>query len=51
MNDFEKLVSEMRNAQKKYFKTRDAYWLRKSKELESAVDVHLSNINQPSLDL
>jgi len=45
MNEFEKLVFDMRSAQKMYFKLRTAYWLSRSKELESKVDKHLSNIN------
>ena len=39
MNDFEKLVKEMRDTQKKYFKTRDYLVLAKSKQLEKQVDL------------
>ena len=51
MNDFEKLVENMREAQKLYFKTRDKYWLRKSKELEKAVDDYLKEKHQPKLGI
>lgn len=50
MNEFEKLVMDMRNSQKEYFKTKYANWLKRSKELESKVDQHLRNINQPKID-
>ena len=36
--EFYKLVEDMRTAQKKYFKTRDANVLQESKNLERAVD-------------
>lgn len=49
MNDFEKLVFEMRKYQKRYFKTRDTAWLTKSKQYEKLVDDHLSNINEPKM--
>lgn len=50
MNEFEKLVAEMRHAQKRYFETRSKnYWLPLSKQLEHQVDQHLQNINQPKL--
>ena len=39
---FENLVREMRLAQKNYFKTRQDGWLRRSKQLELAVDMKLS---------
>lgn len=41
----------MRNAQKKYFKTRETYWISRSKEFEKRVDDYLENINQPKLEL
>ncbi len=37
-NDFVMLVKQMREAQKKYFKTRDRLVLLESKELERKVD-------------
>lgn len=36
--DFKKLVNEMREAQKRYFKTRDRKDLQKAKKLEKEVD-------------
>lgn len=36
--DFKKLVNEMREAQKRYFKTRDRKDLQKAKRLEKEVD-------------
>lgn len=41
MTDFEKLVLEMRKAQKDYFKTRDKQVLELSKKLERKVDNYL----------
>lgn len=49
MNEFEQLVSEMRNAQREYFRTRDKEVLQRSKELERKVDAYLSNIKTPKL--
>ena len=48
MNEFEKLVYEMRSTQTEYFKTRDKSVLLKSKELERKVDSFLAHkvINQ-----
>ena len=37
-DEFYKLVEEMRNVQKEYFRTRDANILNESKRLEKAVD-------------
>jgi hypothetical protein len=56
MNDFEKLVLEMRTAQKNYFKAErgtelKASYLRKSKLLESMVDNHLKEKQNPELEL
>lgn len=56
MNDFEKLVAEMRTAQKNYFKAKPgtetkAAFLRKSKLLESMVDEHLHAKINPDLGL
>lgn len=36
--DFFELVSEMRNAQKNFYKTRDKKWLVIAKQLETQVD-------------
>ncbi len=41
MDEFEKLVKEMRAMQKQYFKTRDALVLQKAKSLEWQVDAIL----------
>lgn len=41
MNDFEKLVYEMRSAQKGYFRTRSNAYLLLSKQLEKRVDEYL----------
>lgn len=49
MNEFEKLVLNMRQAQKNYFKTRLQRWLKTSKELEAQVDKHLAKLNKPEL--
>lgn len=38
MSEFEKLVLEMRETQKEYFRTRDKTTLAKSKALEKKVD-------------
>lgn len=55
MDDFEKLVLEMRTAQKKYFKTPYSEvqlkqsFLTKLKLLESMVDKHLKEKQNPRL--
>lgn len=55
MNDFEKLVLEMRKAQKNYFKTPHSdgvnkkKWLTESKLKESLVDNHLRGIQMPKM--
>jgi hypothetical protein len=41
MNDFEKLVYEMRSAQINYFRTRSKDVLQQSKQLEKRVDEYL----------
>ena len=48
MNDFEKLVYEMRSAQINYFRTRSKEVLEQSKQLEKRVDKYLidKKINQ-----
>jgi hypothetical protein len=43
MNEFEKLVYEMRSTQTEYFKTRDNSVFLKSKELERKVDSFLAH--------
>ena len=50
-NEFVKLVSDMREAQRNYFKTRDRSWLEKSKALERQVDNQISAMNNPQQDL
>lgn len=51
MNEFEKLVYEMRSAQKEYFRTRSKDVLQHSKQLERRVDEYLKakENNQPTL--
>lgn len=48
MNEFEKLVYEMRSAQINYFRTRSKEVLQQSKHLEKRVDEYLKDkiINQ-----
>jgi hypothetical protein len=48
MNEFEKLVYEMRSAQINYFRTRGKDVLQQSKQLEKRVDEYLKDkiINQ-----
>lgn len=43
MNEFEKLVYEMRNAQILYFRTRSVKYLSQSKQLEKKVDEYLTD--------
>lgn len=43
------LVSDMRKAQKEYFRTRSKVVLEESKRLERMVDAELENIKNPSL--
>ena len=51
MNEFEKLVDEMRSAQINYFRKRSKEYLQLSKQLEKKVDEYLLNkkINQQKL--
>lgn len=49
MTEFEKLVLEMRKAQKAYFKTRDKNILPLSKQLEKRVDEYLESKDKPTL--
>lgn len=44
--DFKKIVSEMREAQQRYFKTRDRRDLAKAKECEKVVDEFLKRYFQ-----
>lgn len=44
--DFFKLVEQMRQNQKDYFKTRSTESLRKSKELEKQVDDEIARVNK-----
>ena len=46
MRDFIRLVSEMRAAQKEYFRTRDKAVLANSKMLERSVDAKLAQSKQ-----
>lgn len=51
MNEFEKLVYDMRSAQINYFRTRSKDVLQQSKQLERRVDEYLRDktINQQTL--
>lgn len=50
MTEFEKLVSDMRKAQKDFFRTHDYAVMRKAKELEKQVDQYLDEqVNGPDL--
>lgn len=51
MNEFEKLVYEMRSAQKEYFCTRSKDVLQQSKQLERRVDKYLINKKSDQLTL
>ena len=44
--DFFDLVTEMRQEQKNYFKTRSTESLKKSKELEKQVDDEIARVNK-----
>lgn len=50
-NDFTKLVKEMRQGQKDYFKTRNFRCLEKARTLESQVDHEIKNRENPTLGL
>ena len=49
MTDFEKLVSEMRAAQKEYFRTRAKDVLERAKSYERMVDLHLKDVCKQEL--
>lgn len=51
MNDFEKMVFEMRKSQKEYFKGGGNYWLSRAKKLEKLVDQVLDEKINPKLDV
>ena len=51
MNDFEKLVYEMRSAQINYFRTRSKEVLQQSKQLEKRVDKYLIDKKNNQLKL
>ena len=50
MTDFEKLVLELRTAQKNFFRYHDRADLRKSKELERRVDADLAKKQEQEKD-
>ena len=50
MTDFEKLVLELRTAQKTFFRWHDPADLRKSKELERRVDAELARKQEQAKD-
>lgn len=47
MNNFVKLVAEMRNKQKEYFKTRSFQSLNEAKQLEKDVDKAIKDFSKP----
>lgn len=49
MTDFERLVSEMRIAQKEYFRTRATDLLKKAKTYEQMVDLYLEDVRKLEL--
>ena len=49
MTDFERLVSEMRIAQKEYFRTRATDLLKKAKTYERMVDLYLEDVRKQEL--
>ena len=51
MDEFVKLVYEMRKAQKEYFRTRSKEVLQQSKQLERRVDTLLAEYDNPQKDL
>ena len=51
MTEFEKLVMAMRDAQKKYYKTKDINVLRQAKALESKVDAHIRNAQMSQMQM
>lgn len=51
MNEFEKLVYEMRSAQKEYFRTRSKEVLQQSKQLGKRVDEYLKEKENNQLTL
>ena len=51
MTEFEKMVLEMRTAQKNYFRTRDKKYLQASKQAEKAVDDYLLSAADETHDL
>lgn len=51
MTEFEKMVMEMRTAQKNYFRTRDKKYLQSSKQAEKAVDDYLLDAEDETSEL
>ena len=51
MTEFEKMVLEMRTAQKNYFRTRDKKYLQASKQAEKAVDDYLLDAEDETSEL
>lgn len=51
MNEFIKLVKELRKAQIKYFRTRNYNDLNKAKQLEKDVDAKISELENPQQNL
>jgi hypothetical protein len=47
MNNFVKLVAEMRNKQKEYFKSRSFQSLNEAKQLEKDVDKAIKDFSKP----
>lgn len=51
MNQFLKLVKDLRKAQKKYFQTRNFNDLKKAKQLEKEVDEMIVKLENPQRNL
>lgn len=51
MNKFVLLVKNLRNAQKKYFRTRNFHDLNRAKQLEKEVDIAIQEILNPQTNL
>lgn len=47
LHQYAHLVKDMRDCQKKFFETRDPYWITKSKQAEKAVDKFTEDIINP----
>ncbi len=50
-SEFIKLVKDMRQAQKNYFKSRTTHYLELSKALEAKVDAHIKDVENVQLPI